>query len=336
MSSTGKPPSGGSANDVGQGVGAAHGRAPLASRAKLGIAAAVVAAVLTGTVAAVPGLWEHLYYGAQGFTVGAPTQTWTFTDTLDDSGRGLRVAVVGDPGTGDADEYAVTGALAAQHKSHPYEALLLLGDLVYPDGDLDMLDETIVDPFAPLLDEDVTLLPVLGNHDYQNGESTAIMKRLGRDSTWFAHEEGPVLFVVLDSNIVDDPAQTRWLEQTLDASAKTWTIVAMHHPAYSAGVHGSDLRVREEWSAVFSRYGVDLVLAGHDHDYQRSEVINGVVYVVSGAGAKTRPTGDSDVTAFSASTLHYLDLQITKDQIFGQAVDTEGRSFDRFTIRRGT
>jgi len=57
------------------------------------------------------------------------------------------------------------------------------------------------------------------------------------------------------------------------------------------------------------------------------------VYVVSGAGAKTRPTGREEFTAFSASTLHYLDLQITDDQIFGQAIDTGGHSFDQFMLR---
>ena len=57
------------------------------------------------------------------------------------------------------------------------------------------------------------------------------------------------------------------------------------------------------------------------------------MYVVSGAGAKTRPTGREEFTAFSASTLHYLDLQITDDQIFGQAIDTGGHSFDQFMLR---
>jgi len=254
-------------------------------------------------------------------------------DTLAESTGGIRVAVVGDPGTGSSDEYAVTRMMAAQHRARPYDALVLLGDLIYPDGELHMLEQTVVEPFAPLLGHHVELLPALGNHDYENGQSSQIMQRLGRESGWYAEEVGSTLFVVLDSNQVDDPEQTRWLRQTLVTSAPRWTIAAMHHPAYSAGVNGSHLGVRQEWSQLFSMYGVDLVLAGHDHDYQRSEVIDGVVYVVSGAGAKTRPTGREEFTAFSASTLHYLDLQITDDQIFGQAIDTGGHSFDQFMLR---
>lgn len=175
-------------------------------------------------------------------------------------------------------------------------------------------------------------MPVLGNHDYQNGDEAAIMQRLGGESTWYAEEVGPVLFVVLDSQQVDDPAQTTWLQATLETSAATWTIAAMHHPPYSAGPLGSESDVREAWSGLFAEYGVDLALAGHDHDYQRSEPIDGVVYVVSGGGGKTRPTGREDFTAYSASTLHYLDLQITKRRIYGQAIDTNGMAFDAFTI----
>ena len=67
-----------------------------------------------------------------------------------------------------------------------------------------------------------------------------------------------------------------------------WTIVVLHHPPYSAGYQGSNDRRRATPSRrSFERYGVQLVLSGHDHDYQRSTPINGVTYVVSGAA---RPT----------------------------------------------
>ena len=169
--------------------------------------------------------------------------------------------------------------------------MLLLGDLVYPSGEASRLDAAVLQPFAPLLSHDVRMLPVLGNHDYGSGQESQIMRGLGRTSDWYAETVGSVLFVVLDSNQVDNPGQTRWLEQTLQHSSSRWTVVAMHHPAYSAGVHGSDLGLRDAWSPLFSRYGVDLALSGHDHDYQRSKVMDGVVYVVSGGGAKIRRPG---------------------------------------------
>ncbi len=290
-------------------------------------------AVLAGVVTVIPGLWPWMYYGVRGYSVGPPEETWAVDDQLGASSNGVRVAVVGDPGTGDSNEYAVTGALADEHSERRYDGLLLLGDLIYPDGDVDLLDEAILEPFAPVLEPPVEVMPVLGNHDYESGDSAAIMQRLGRRSAWYAEEVGPVLFLVLDSNQVDDPAQTAWLTATLEASSATWTIAAMHHPPYSAGLHGSDEQVRDAWSGLFSEYGVDLALAGHDHDYQRSEPIGGLVYVVTGGGGKTRPTGREDFTEYSASTLHYLDLQITAEQIYGQAINTDGKAFDAFAIR---
>lgn len=288
--------------------------------------------VLAALVVVVPGLRQWVFYDLRGYSVGAPVDTWPVEDRLGASGRGVRVAVVGDPGTGDSEEYAVTRALADQHRQGGYDGLLLLGDLIYPDGDVALIEEAILEPFAPVLKPSVELMPALGNHDYEDGDETAIMHRLGRESPWYSEEIGPVLFVVLDSQRVDDPAQTAWLQATLEASSPTWTIAAMHHPPYSAGPQGSQADVREAWSGLFSEYGVDLVLAGHDHDYQRSEPIAGVVYVVSGGGAKTRPTGVEDFTAYSASTLHFLDLQITDRRIYGQAINTNGMAFDAFTI----
>jgi 3',5'-cyclic AMP phosphodiesterase CpdA len=142
--------------------------------------------------------------------------------------------------------------------------------------------------------------------------------------------------VALDSNRVGDPVQTRWLADELAAPqpAGTWTVVAMHHPAFSAGYHGSSDAVRREWAPLFAEHDVPLVLAGHDHDYQRSFPQDGVTYVVSGAGAKVRDAGHEDFTAVSTSTLHYLDLLVYENRIDGRAIDQQGRLLDSFTLER--
>jgi hypothetical protein len=147
---------------------------------------------------------------------------------------------------------------------------------------------------------------------------------------------GPLRIIVLDSVQVEDPAQTEWLADELSRPQPdgTWTIAAMHHPAYSAGHHGSSMDVRDAWSDLFAEADVPLVLAGHDHDYQRSEPQDGVVYVVSGGGAKLRDSGTEDFTAVSTSTLHFLDLLVYDDRLVGSAVDTSGRLIDRFVIEK--
>ena len=246
----------------------------------------------------------------------------------------VRIAVAGDTGTGDAAERTTVQRMTEQGRRDPYDALLLLGDLVYEDGEADLARSRVLQAFEPVLDAGATLVPVLGNHDYESGEQSQILQILGRNRSWYVQRVGPVRLVVLDSNRVEDDAQTEWLRRVLDSTPPgTWTIAAMHHPAYSAGYHGSDLDVRDRWGPLFTQAQVPLVLAGHDHDYQRSTPQHGVTYVVSGAGAKLRRTGQEDFTAVSASVLHYLDLLVYSDRIVGRAIDHQGRLVDVFTIR---
>ncbi len=248
----------------------------------------------------------------------------------------VRIAVAGDTGTGSPAEQATAARMALESRQDPYDALLLLGDLVYEEGDAALVDDVLSEPFAPIIEDGAELLPVLGNHDYRSGEQQQILTALGRHTPWYVEQVGSVKIVVLDSNRVQDREQTRWLRETLAEPAPpgTWTVVAMHHPAYCAGYHGSDLAVRQTWGPLFAEYDVPLVLAGHDHDYQRSTSQNGVTYVVSGAGAKLRPAGQEDFTAVSTSTLHYLDLLVYDDRLIGRAIDQSGQLVDTFTLSR--
>lgn len=248
----------------------------------------------------------------------------------------VRIAVAGDTGTGDAVARATAGRMVEQGGQHPYDALVLLGDLIYEDGDAALVEPMVSDPFAGVVDGGAELLPVLGNHDYHSGEQREILRELGRASAWYVERVGPVRIIVLDSNRVQDREQQRWLRATLAQPQPpgSWTVAAMHHPAYSAGYHGSDLAVRGSWGPLFAAAGIPLVLAGHDHDYQRSTPQDGVTYVVSGAGAKLRAAGREDFTAVSTSTLHYLDLLVYPDRLVGRAIDQSGALVDTFTITR--
>ncbi|NUR08821.1 MAG: hypothetical protein HOQ45_17680 [Nocardioidaceae bacterium] len=253
------------------------------------------------------------------------------------SGRPLaRLAIAGDTGTRDGREQATADEMADQGDGRRYDALLLLGDLVYETGDAELTEESVTRPFDEVLGEGAVLVPVLGNHDVESDEQSDILRRLGRDRAWYQQRVGPVRILALDSNRPDDPAQTAWLRARLAERQPpgTWTIAVMHHPAYSAGEHGSSLDVRRAWSPLFARAGVSLVLAGHDHDYQRSTPQQGVTYVVSGGGAKLRPTGREGFTAFSRSVRHYVDLQVYRDRLVGRAIDQQGHTFDTWTLRR--
>jgi 3',5'-cyclic AMP phosphodiesterase CpdA len=242
----------------------------------------------------------------------------------------IRLAVLGDVGTGEAGELAVARRVATVGAGDPFDALVLLGDNVYPDGDPSRLGATVFGPFGPVLDGGAALLPVIGNHDA--GFADEQVAALGMPGRWYANEIGDILFLGLDSTDPENPAQLAWLERTLATSRARWIVAAMHHPPFSAGAHGSNRDTREAFVPLFERYGVDLVLAGHDHDYQRSIPIGGITYVVSGGGAKVRATGSADFTATSAAVLHFVDLGVWEDRMELTAISLAG-TFDHVVIR---
>lgn len=241
-----------------------------------------------------------------------------------------RIAVAGDTGTGPGSAIEDTvQTMVDQSRQREYDGLVLLGDLIYPEGDADQARSRITDVFMPILGRGARLVPVLGNHDYLSDEPSAILTEVGREQTWYADKVGIVRILVLDTEQVDNPAQTTWLQETLASPTDAaWTIVAMHKPAYSAGYHGSDQEIQRQWVPLFEQYDVPLVLAGHDHDYQRSKPIDGVTYVVSGGAATLRPTGREDFTEVSTSTLHYVDLLAEDDRLTLRAIDQSGMLFD--------
>ncbi len=207
----------------------------------------------------------------------------------------LHVAVAGDVGDSGTRVDETGRAVARIDRSSPYQALFLLGDNAYPDGDPRLLPGAVFQPFAEVLDH-AKLLAILGNHDVMNGNARAQVRVLGMPGRWWSQSMGDTLFVGLDSNDINNPKQRRFLEQTLARSNAPWKVVALHHPPYSAGYQGSNTEARRVFSPIFECYGVQLVLSGHDHDYQRSERINGVTYLVSGAASGTRRTGEESFT----------------------------------------
>lgn len=293
-----------------------------------------VAAVVVGSLVAVDH-WEAPRYVHALLThdIGTPDTTSAPLPIASDEPPQVRLAVAGDVGTGDVAAWATAAVVDRYETEREYDALVLLGDNVYPDGDPDEVDRTVFEPFADVLDGSTRMLAVLGNHDVRDGNATAQAAALGMPGRWYATHLDGVLVVSLDSTLADDPAQLAWLESTLAEAEAEWIVATMHHPMYSAGWHGSSVDVRARFEPIFEAYGVDLVLAGHDHDYQRSVPLDGISYVVSGGAAKLRRTDRADFTAVSWSTHHFVDLLVWPDRIEGRAVDHDGRVFDTFTLR---
>jgi 3',5'-cyclic AMP phosphodiesterase CpdA len=299
-------------------------------RWRLGLA--IVVGVLVVALAAVAVPNRDLIVAYWTHRVGEPAQTWEVVRLPPEAQPELRVALAGDVGEAGERENETAAAMAAQSQHDPYDILMLLGDNVYPAGDPQRLQETVYEPFAPLLSTGTELFAILGNHDEGATTGDAQLEALGMPGRWYAVERGDMLGIALDSNDPTNPEQLAWLERTLADSDATWKLVGLHHPPYSSGFHGSNQAVRDAFVPLFERYGVQVVFSGHEHDYQRTDPINGVVYIVTGAAARTRPTGIDDYTAVAWSTHHYVDLNIYPDHLLIRAIDQDGEQFDEVTI----
>lgn len=242
----------------------------------------------------------------------------------------VRIAAAGDVGTGDVAARATASTVDGFESRGEFAALLLLGDNIYPDGDPALADAAVFGPYGPALDNGTELVAALGNHDVRTGDGEPQMRALGMPGRWYAKQFGPLEVIVLDSTRASDPEQLAWLERTLGASDPPWRVVMQHHPPFSAGYHGSHAPSRRSVVPMLEHGGVDLVLTGHDHDYQRSKPQNGIVYVVSGGASTLRPTGRAEFTEVSASVHHFVELLVFADRIELRAVTSDGRIFDQF------
>ena len=93
--------------------------------------------------------------------------------------------------------------------------------------------------------------------------------------------------------------------------------------------------LRNKLAPLLQRYGVQLVLAGHDHDYERMIPQNGTAYVVTGGGGiGTRPVGRSSFTAFAEDVIHFVYVEVNVDDLVLHAIDAAGREFDSMIVPR--
>lgn len=302
------------------------------SRGRRRRVAVAMAAVLAVGLAAAFGMFARQIVSYVSHVTGSPTHTEPLQPFAAGAGPVYRIAVAGDVGYANDRAAKTAAAIVKAGAARPYDALLLLGDNVYPAGDPARLQATVFEPFAPVLETGARLLAILGNHDVMGGHADGQVAGLGMPGRWYSEVIGDVTFIALDSNEPHNAVQRAWLEETLASATTTWKIVALHHPPYSAGYQGSSLANREAFSPLFERYGVQLVLSGHEHDYERSVPINGVTYVVSGGAAETRRTGAEEFTATSISWHHFVDLNVFADHLLVRGVNQSGRVFDQVTI----
>lgn len=244
----------------------------------------------------------------------------------------LRFAVIGDWGTGDSDQVGIARQMFSSHQRSPLDFVISAGDNIYPNGSGRYFGKHFEVPFASLLKDRINFYTVLGNHDVHDGRQDQCQYPLfnmgGASYYQLERGDGLVEFFMLDSNNFDQ-RQAAWLENSLRDSKAKWKIAVFHHPIYSSGkTHGSNAGLRKQLEPLFTRFGVNIALSGHDHIYERTKPQQGVQYFVSGAGGQVRRRNVDRGSGFSAASFdddnHFMVFEIDDSQTHFQAISGKG------------
>lgn len=253
------------------------------------------------------------------------------------------VVVLGDT----RDGYALWGDLLAQARTTASpDVLLFTGDAVTLGPIQEEWDQWFDE--AEEVIREVPIVVAHGNHDV-NAVNFYAMNAMPGDEMFFGLDYGPLHLVVMNDSPPDigdlDGRGRDFLESDLLANAAApWKMVMHHRSLWSACTnHGSDVTLRGMWGPVIDAQGVDMVLAGHDHNYERTlpmlgEAVaavpgEGTVYLVAGGGGADLYTNASDFwTAYSESAQHFVSLRLRASLLELTAYRLDGTMMDSLTI----
>ena len=210
----------------------------------------------------------------------------------------------GAPGWSGAAGTAELVAAALAHD--PRAAVLALGDLVYQRGS----EREFADCYGPTWGRfRARTLPAPGNHEHATPGAAGYFAYFGAVAArgWYSVRLGAWRIISLDSSLSGAAAreQLAWLEQELAASGERCTLAYWHFPLYSSGGHGSMAAMRPAWE-LLHKAGAEVVLSGHDHDYERfaPQDANGKLDPARGIRQFVVGTGGAYATPFLLPVKH--------------------------------
>jgi Calcineurin-like phosphoesterase len=238
---------------------------------------------------------------------------------------------IGDGADGDPNSQAVASMVAARR----VDRLLYLGD-VYEAGtehEFQANYDAVYHRF------DAITAPTIGNHEWPNVATGYVpywtAARGKPPPLWYAFAASGWQLISLNSNAPTSPDQLDWLRTQISQTPRygTCRIAFMHHPRYSAGLHGDLTSLQGVFGELQGH--ASIILAGHDHDMQRLRSVDGITQYVDGAGGKELyPVNSSDSRLAFADDTHHGALRIKL--IPGQAtltfVGEDGSTLDRSTV----
>lgn len=262
--------------------------------------------------------------------------------------------VIGDSGTSSPEQTAILERMLAEPN---ISSLIHVGDIAYDSGTFPQFEQSYFQKYAPLMSR-TPFFTAPGNHEYLTDSATPYLAvhiapasnvpaaDVGR---YYSYDRGDAHFVSLDSNILGTDAGTRmlaWLDADLAGTTRYWKIVFLHHPPYPTGTHMGDplsILVHSQVNPIVEAHGVQLVLSGHEHGYERSfPLVNdrtasagtpSTVYLISGGGGAGLATvGRLPQTSLALAVHNYLRVDVKASQLTVTATGQDGSVLDRVTL----
>ncbi|MBT8054607.1 MAG: DNRLRE domain-containing protein [Gammaproteobacteria bacterium] len=209
-----------------------------------------------------------------------------------------RIWVIGDSGTANADARSVRDAYKTWTGSDPADFWIMLGDNAYNNGTDSEYQAAVFNTYPEILRQ-LPLWSTLGNHDGYSADSFSQTgpyydifnlptqaEAGGFESfteAYYSFDYANIHFICLDSYDTDrsvNGSMLQWLQADLAQNTQPWIIAFWHHPPYTKGSHNSDtegrlIDMRQNALPILEQWGVDLVLSGHSHSYERSYLLDG-------------------------------------------------------------
>lgn len=235
--------------------------------------------------------------------------------------RPARFWVVGDSGTGREPQHNVHSAMIdwIQEEKRPLDFYLHLGDMAYSRGRDVEFQTRFFEMYEPTL-RNLVCWPTMGNHEGGTSKGTNgvgpyydayVCPTRGEaggvptgTEAYYSFDYGRIHFICLDSHDLDRKPtglMARWLKLDLERTKAEWLVAFFHHPPYTKGTHDSDrekqlIEMRQHIMPILESGGVDLVLTGHSHIYERSMLIDGAYATPTVAEGVVLDDGEGDPT----------------------------------------
>jgi len=237
--------------------------------------------------------YYYQVYNGSTLLPGEPGQ-YFITAPLVGARNQYKFWIIGDAGQGSIDQYQVKNGFLKVNQGTHVDGFLMLGDNAYTSGTDAQFTTNLFDVYPEIMANTFSW-PCIGNHEvssvatgapYLNSFDMPTAGQSGGVASgqklYYSFDYGNIHFIILDSQIssraVGGP-QWDWLQQDLEATRQDWIVAYWHHPPYSFSGHNSDneqqlIDMRQNFCPLLEQYGVDMLFAGHSHDYERSFLID--------------------------------------------------------------